>query len=125
MTTIFPVVFYGSETWSVTLREKHRLKLTANSFLKIFGPKRYELVQKWRIPRSKKVYDLYSSPNIIRVIKSTRMRWAAHVARMLEEELHARVWWGNLRERDDVEDKGVVERIILKGNIKKWVVKFI
>ena len=57
------------------------------------------------------------------MIKSTRNRWAAHVARMLEEELHARVWWGNLRERDHLEDICVVGRIILKGNIKKLVTK--
>jgi len=74
------------------VREKHRLKLTARRFLrKIFGPKRDKAMQKWRILRSKKVYDLYSSPNIIRVIKLTRMRLAAHVTRMLEEQLYARV----------------------------------
>jgi len=74
------------------MREKQRLKLTAKRFLrKIFGPKRDEVINKWRILRSKEVYDMYSSPSIIRVIKLTRMRWAAHVARMLEEELFARV----------------------------------
>jgi len=74
------------------MREKQRLKLTAKRFLrKIFGPKRDEVINKWRILRSKEVYDMYSSPSIIRVIKLTRMRWAAHVARKLEEELFARV----------------------------------
>jgi hypothetical protein len=76
------------------MRAKHRLNVAENRVLrKVFVPKREE---KWRIPSSKAVYDLYSSSNIIRLIKSTRMRWAAHAARMLEEELHTRVWWRNL-----------------------------
>jgi hypothetical protein len=113
----------GVKLESLTMREKYRLKLTENRFLrKIFGPKRDEVIEKWRILCSKEVYDLYSKPNIILVIKSTRMRWAAHVARMFEEELDAQVWWGNLRERNHLEDIGIVGRIILKGNFKKSVV---
>jgi len=73
------------------MREKHRLKLTTKRFLrKIFGPKSDEVIEKWRLLRSKIVYDQHSLPNIILVIKLTRMRWAEHVARMLEEELYAR-----------------------------------
>jgi hypothetical protein len=88
------------------LREKQRLKLTTSRFLKkIFGPKRDEVIEKWRILGSKTVCDLYCLPNVIWVIKSTRMRWAAHVAHVLEQELHAWVWWGNLRERNHLEDR--------------------
>jgi hypothetical protein len=73
------VVLYGCETWSLTLREEHRLRVFENRVLRrIFGPKRDEVTGGWR----KLHNDLYSSPNIIRMIKSRRMRWAGHVARM-------------------------------------------
>jgi hypothetical protein len=74
---ILPVVLYGCETWSLTLREENRLRVFENRVLRrIFGPKRDEVTGEWR------KCDLYSSPSIIRIIKSRRMRWAGHVARM-------------------------------------------
>jgi hypothetical protein len=82
---ILPVVLYGCQTWSLTLREEHRLKVFENRVLsKIFGSKRDKVTAEWRRLHNEKLKDLYSSPNIIRVIKSRRMRWAAHVARMGE-----------------------------------------
>jgi hypothetical protein len=84
-TKILPVVLYGCETWSLTLREKHRLRIFENSVLRrIFGPKRDEVTGEWRRLHKEEFNDLYSSPSIIRVIKSNRMRWAGHVARMGE-----------------------------------------
>ena len=78
-----PVVWYGCETWSLTLRDKHRLKVFENRVLRrIFGPKRYEVTGEWRKLHNEELNDLYSSPNIVRVIKSGRMGWAGHVARM-------------------------------------------
>jgi len=75
-------VLYGCETWSLTLGEEHRLRVFENSVLrKIFGPKREE-DGSWRKLHNDELHDLYSSPNIVRVIKSVRMRWAGHVARM-------------------------------------------
>ena len=62
---------------------------------------------------------LYSSTNIVRVIKSRRMRLAGHVARM-EGEVCTRFWWGNLRERDHWVDQDVDRRIILRGIFRKW-----
>jgi hypothetical protein len=76
-------VSYGRETWSVTLREEHRLRVFENRVLrKIFGPKRDEVIGEWRKLHSRELHNLYSSPDIIRQIKSRRMRWAGHVARM-------------------------------------------
>jgi hypothetical protein len=83
-TVILPVVPHRYETWSLTLREEHRLKVFENRVLrKIFGHKREE-DRSWRKLHNDEFHNLYSSPNIIRVIKSRRMRWAGHVARMEE-----------------------------------------
>jgi hypothetical protein len=85
-TIILPVVLYGCETWSLTLREEQRLRVFGNRVLRrIFGPKRDEATVEWRILRNEQLHDLYSSPNIIRVIKSRRMRWTENVARMGEK----------------------------------------
>jgi hypothetical protein len=70
-TIILPVVLYGCETWSVTLREEHRLRVFENRVLRrIFWPKRGEVTGEWRRLHNKELNDLYSSPNIIWVIKS-------------------------------------------------------
>jgi hypothetical protein len=77
-------VLYGYETWSLILREDHRLRIFENRVLrKIFGPKR-EKDGSWRKLHNDELHSLYSSPNIARVIKSRRSRWAGHVARMGE-----------------------------------------
>ena len=77
---------YGCETWSLTLREERRLRVFDNTVLRIFRPKRDEVTRDWRKLHNEELNDLYSSPNIIRVIKSSRMRWAGHVAHMGGEE---------------------------------------
>jgi hypothetical protein len=85
ITIILPVVLYGCETWSLTLREEHRLRVFQNRVLRrIFGPKKDGLTGQWRKLHNDELNDLYSSPNIVQVIKSRRMRWAGHVARMEE-----------------------------------------
>jgi len=84
-TIILPVVLYGCETWSLTLREERRVRMFENRVLRrIFGPKRDELTGEWRKLHNEELNNLYSSPSIVRVIKSRRMRWAGHVARMAE-----------------------------------------
>ena len=80
-TIILPVVLYGCETLSLILREERRLRVFENTVLRrIFGPKRDEVTGEWRKLHNENLNDLYSSPNIIRVIISRRMRWAGHVA---------------------------------------------
>jgi hypothetical protein len=77
------VVLYGSEIWSLILREDHRLRVFENRVLrKIFGPKKDEVTGEWRKLHNEELHDLYSSPSIIRTIRLRRMRWAGHVARM-------------------------------------------
>jgi hypothetical protein len=76
---------YGCETWSLTLREGHRLREFENRVLsRIFGPKRDEVTGEWRKLHNGELRNLYSSPAFIRQIKSRRMRWTGHVARMGE-----------------------------------------
>ena len=83
-TIILPVVLHGCETWSLTLRKEYRLRGFKNRVLRmIFGPKRDDITGEWRRLRNEELYALYTLPNI-RVIKSRRLRWAGHVARMGE-----------------------------------------
>jgi hypothetical protein len=82
---ILPVVLYGCETWSLTLREEHRLRVFENRVLRVFGPKRNEVTGEWRKLHNEELNDLYSLPNIVRVLKSRRMRLAGHVTRMGED----------------------------------------
>jgi hypothetical protein len=84
-TIILPVVLYGCETWSVTLREEHRLRVCENRVLRrVFGPRRDEVKGEWRKLHSGELHSLYPSSDIIGQIKSRRMRWAGNVALMGE-----------------------------------------
>jgi hypothetical protein len=84
-TIILHVVLYGCEIWSLALREEHRLRVFENRVLRrIFGPKRDEVKGERRKLQNGELHNMCSSPDIIRQIKSRRMRWAGHVARMGE-----------------------------------------
>jgi hypothetical protein len=109
-TIILPVVLYGCEVWSLTLKEELSLRVFENRVLRrVFGPKRDELTGEWRT-----LHNLYSLPNIVRVVKSIRMRWAGHVARMGRGEVCTGFWWGSPREGDYWGDPDVDGKITLR-----------
>jgi len=102
------------------LREKRKLRVFENMVLRIFGPRREEVTGEWRRLHNEKLNDLYSSPNIVRAIKSRRMRWPGHVLRMGEERGRIGTWWGNGREGDHWGDRGVDGWIILGWISRRW-----
>jgi hypothetical protein len=94
-TITLPVALYGCKTWSLTLKEEHGLRVFENRVLRrTFGPKRDEVTGDWRKLPNEKLHNLYSSSNIIRLIKSRRIRWAGHVARMGEKRNAYRILVG-------------------------------
>ena len=94
-TIILPVVLYGCEILSLILREERKVRVFENMVLRrVFGPRRDEITGEWRRLHNGELIYLYSSPNIVRVTKSRRMRWAGHVARMGEERGVCRVLVG-------------------------------
>jgi hypothetical protein len=137
-TIILPVVLYGYKTWSLTLREEHRLKVFENRVLRrIFGPKRDEVTGEWRKLLNEKLRDLYSSPSVIRIIKSRRIRWACHEARMGEKRnayrllvgkpevkrplgRPRRMWVDNIRMDLEEVGWGDVDRIGLAQDRNRW-----
>jgi hypothetical protein len=88
---------------------------------RVFGPKRDEVAGKWRKLHNEELNDLYSLPNIVRVVKSRRIRWTGHVARMGKGRgVHRVFWWGGLREGEHWGDTDVDGRIILSWIFRKW-----
>ena len=121
MVIAWPVVLYGCETWSLTLRDKRKLRVFENMMLRrIFGPRRDEVTGEWRRLHNEELNDLYSSLNIVRVIKSRRMGWTGHVARIGEERRCIGSWWGNRKEGDHWEDLGADGWIILGWIFWRW-----
>jgi hypothetical protein len=102
--------------------KERRLRVFENKVLRrIFGPKREVVKGEWRKLHYEELSDLYSSPNIVRVIKSRRMGWAEHIARLqARKSVQHGFWWGNLRERDHLEDPDVDGRIKLRWIFRKW-----
>jgi hypothetical protein len=95
ITIILPMVLYGCETWSLTLRDTCRLRVLESRMLRILGPKREEVTGGWRKLHNEELHNLYSSQSIIRMIKSRRMKWAGHVAQMGEKRYAYRILVGN------------------------------
>ena len=88
--------------------------------IRLFGSKKDEETGEWRKLHNEEINDLYSSPNIVRVIESRRMRCAGHVARMGRGVVYTGFWGGSLRERDHLEDPDVHRRMILRWIFRKW-----
>jgi hypothetical protein len=110
-TVILPVVLYGCETWSLTLREEQRLRVFENRELRrIFGPRREE-DESWRKLHNDELHDLYSSPNIVRVIKSRRMSGRDMLHAWGRGEVFTGFWLGGPKVRDHWEDLGICWRI--------------
>ena len=109
---ILAVITQACGTWSLTMRDEHRLRVCDNRALrKISGPKRHEVKGEWRRLHNEKLYDRYSSTNIIRVTKSRKKRWAGHVARVEDRRGGNKgFWWVNLR-------KGTIWNMFLDGRI--------
>jgi hypothetical protein len=98
---VLPVVLYGYETWFLTIREENRLSVFQNGVLRrMSGPKRDEVAEDLRKLRSEEIHNLYSSPNIIRLIKASRMRWTEYVAQMGRRGVYVEYWSENQKERD-------------------------
>jgi hypothetical protein len=90
------------------IKEEHGLGVFENRLVrKIFGPKRDEVTGEWRKLHNEELHDLYFSPNIIRIMKARRMRWAGHVARMGRRRTRIGCWWESQREGGHLEDQDV------------------
>jgi hypothetical protein len=114
-------LFYMGVKLGRLLREERRLRVFESSVLRrVFGPTRDEVTEEWRRLHNEELNDLYSSTSTVRVIKSGRMRWVGHVARMGRTEVYTGFWWVNLRERDHLGDLGIDGRIILRWFFRKW-----
>jgi hypothetical protein len=119
-TIISAVVLFGCETWSLTLREEHRLKVFENRVQReIFGHRREEVVGGWRRLHNAELHKLYASSNIIRVIKSRRVRFAGHVARIGEMRSAFNILVGKPERRDHLEDLVVDGEITLEWMLGK------
>jgi hypothetical protein len=134
---VLSVILYVCETWFLTLKE-HRLRVFENSVLRrIFGLKRDEVTGEWRKLHNEELRDLYSSPSVIRIIKSRRMRWSGHVARMEEKRNMYRLlmgkpegkrplgrprrkWVDNIRMDLGVVGWGAVDWICLAEHTNRW-----
>jgi len=99
------------------LHEERKLRVYKNMVLRrIFGPRRDEVMGEWRRLHDEELNDLYSSPIIVRVIKSRRMRWAGQG----KDRVCIGCWWGNRREGDHWGDLGVDGCIILGWISRRW-----
>jgi hypothetical protein len=99
----------------LTLREEHRLRAFENRVLRrIFGPNKDEMIEGWRKMYKVELHNLYSSPSIIRIIKSRIMRLVGYVARMGRRRMDIGIWWESQKERNRYKGLDLGRRTILK-----------
>ena len=113
-----PVVLYGCESWSPTVREERGLRVFEIS------PKRDEVTGEWGKLHNEKLNDVYSSPNIVRMIKSRRMRLSRHVVRMGRREAYTGIWWGNMKDTVHLGDPDIDWSVILRSVFRTLVWSF-
>jgi hypothetical protein len=118
-TIILPVVLYGCDTWYLTLRKEHRLRVFENRVLRIFGPKRDEMTGGWRKLHNEELHNLHSSPSIVKIMKSRRMRWTGHVAQIGKSGMHIGYLLESQKERDHWEDQDIDGSTILKWILER------
>ena len=117
--TVIMLVFNGRETWSLTLREEHKLRVFEDRVLtKMFGPERNEVTGGCRKLQNEKLNDLYCSPSAIRLIRSKRTRWVGQVTHLGERRNKYRVLFWDLKERGRLKHYSIGCRIILKWGFK-------
>ena len=115
------MVLYGWQTWSLTLREERRLPVFEDRMLRrVFGPMRDEVTGEWRKLHKEELRDLYSLPNIVRVVKSRKVGWAEHVVRMGEGRGVHRVLVGKPEGKRPLGNPDADGRIILRWIFRKW-----
>jgi hypothetical protein len=129
------MVQYGCETWSLALREEHRLRVFENRVLRrIFGPKRDEVTGGWRKVYNEELHNLHPSSSIIKMIKSRRMRWTKHVAQLVDKRNVYRILMGRPEEKRslgrtrrrcvdnikmDLREMGVVWTVVISLRLRK------
>jgi hypothetical protein len=106
--SVLPLVLYWHQTWSPTLREENRLKAFENRVpMRIFWPKRDEMAGSLRTLHNDVFRNFYSSPSIIRITKSRKIRWAGYVTRLGKSGIHIGFWWEMQKEREHYEDLNI------------------
>jgi hypothetical protein len=111
-------MLYECETWSLAFRNEHRLRFFENGVLRTFGPKRDE-GRSLRKLHNDELHSLYSTPYIVGVIISRRMRWAGHVVRMGKGEIYTGLCFRGQKGRDHWEDLGIGGRITLRRTSRR------
>jgi len=118
---LLPGVLYGCETWSRTLKEERRLRVSENRVMRIFGPKRDGVRGEWRRLHNEELNDVYSSTNIrYSIVQIQRNKLGGACCTYGGGEVRKGFWWRNPRERNHWKDLGKDIMIILKRILKKW-----